>query len=66
MNTLQTSTIYQTEDCQLNLHFIVNEDTVVHYFEAVTPNGTFIDDYFLIGNMYVLKAMEGLLDSTES
>lgn len=62
MNTLQTSIIYQTEDCQLNLHFIVNEGTIEHYFEAITPSGIFIDDNFLIGNIYVLQAMEGLLD----
>jgi hypothetical protein len=62
MNTLLTTTIYQTEDCQLNLHFIVNEDKVEHYFEAITPSGIFIDDNFLIGNIYVVKSMEGLLD----
>jgi hypothetical protein len=62
MNTLLTTTIYQTEDSQLNQHFMVNEDTVEHYFEAITPSGIFIDDNFLIGNIYMLKATEGLLD----
>ena len=62
MNTLQTNTFYQTENCLLNLHIIVNEDTIEQYFEAITPSGIFIDDNFLIGNIYVLQAMEGLLD----
>jgi uncharacterized protein YfaP (DUF2135 family) len=65
MNTLQTTTIYQTKDCQLNLHFILNEGEVHYYHEAVTPHGTFIDDDFTIGNMYVLKSMESLMRQLE-
>lgn len=60
MNTLQTTTIYQTEDFQLNLHFIISEGEVRYYYEAVTAHGTFIDDDFLIGNIYVLKSLESL------
>ena len=60
MNTLQTTTIYQTEDSQLNLHFIVNDGEVQYYHEAVTSYGTFIDDDFLIGNMYMRKSLESL------
>jgi hypothetical protein len=66
MSTLQTTTIYQTKDCQLNLYFIVNVGEVQYYFEAVTPSGTFIDDDFLIGNMYVLKSMESLMGQLTS
>lgn len=58
MNTLQTTTIYQTEDCQPKLHFIVNDGEVHYYHEAVTSYGTFIDDDFLIGNMYMRKSLE--------
>ena len=65
MNTLQTKTIYQTEDCQLNLYFIQENDSVVHYFECITPNGVFIDNDFLIGNMYLLKSMESLMSQLE-
>ena len=61
MNTLQTTTIYQTEDCRLKLHFVVNEVEVHYYFEAITPNGSLIDNDFLIGNMYVLRSMESLM-----
>ena len=61
MNTLQTTTIYQTEDSQLKLHFIQDNDSVVHYFECITPNGIFIDDDFLISNMYMIKSMDATL-----
>ena len=63
MNTLQTNTFYQTENCLLNLHIIVNEDTIEQYFEAITPSGILIDYNFFIRNIYMLKTMEGLLDS---
>lgn len=65
MNTIQTTTIYKTKDCELNLHFIVNEGEVHYYHEAITPNGSFIDNDFLIGNMYVLKSMESLMRQLE-
>lgn len=65
MNTLQTTTLYQTEDCQLNLHFIQVNDTVVHYFESITPNGVFIDNDYLIGSMYMLKGMERSISELE-
>ena len=61
MNTLQTRTIYQTKDSQLNLHFIQDNDSIVHYFECITPNGIFIDDDFLISNMYMIKSMDATL-----
>ncbi len=62
MNTLQTTTLYQSEDCQLNLHFIQVNDTVVHCFESITPNGVFIDNDFLIGSAFMLKNMEGIIE----
>lgn len=58
MNTLQTKIIYQSKDSQLNLHFIQVSDTIEYYFEAITPNGVFIDNDYLIGSMYMLKGME--------
>lgn len=58
MNTLQTTTLYQTEDCQLNLHFIQVNDTIEHYFESITPNGVFIDNDFLIGSVLMLRNIE--------
>ncbi len=63
MNTLQTNTVYQTENCFLNLHIFANEDTIEQYFEAITPSGILIDYNFFIRNIYMLKTMEGLLDS---
>ena len=66
MNTLQTTTIYQTEDCQLNLHFIQVNDTIEHYFESITPNGVFIDNDFLIGSVFMLRNMENLMDQLGS
>ena len=62
MNMLQTTTIYQTEDCQLNLHFIQVNDIIEHYFESITPNGVFIDNDFLIGSVFMLKNMEHIMD----
>ena len=35
MNTLQTTTLYQTEDCQLNLHFIQVNDPPVRETETL-------------------------------
>ena len=61
MNTLQTTTLYQTEDCQLNLHIIQVNDTIEHYFESITPNSVFIDDDFLIGSVFMLRNMENIM-----
>ena len=66
MNTLQTTTIYQTEDCQLNLHFIQVNDTIEHYFESITPNGVFIDNDFLIGSVFMLRNVENIMDQLGS
>ena len=62
MNTLQTTTLYQTDDCQLNLHFIQVNDTIEHYFESITPNGIFIDNDFLIGSVFMLRNMENIMN----
>jgi len=62
MNTLQTTTLYQTEDGQLNLHFIQVNDTIEHYFESITPNGVFIDNDFLIGSVFMLRNIENIMD----
>ena len=51
MNSLQTTTLYQSEDCQLNLHFIQVNDTNEHYFESISSNGVFIDNDFRIGSV---------------
>ena len=61
MNTLQTTTLYQTEDCQLNLHFIQVNDTIEHYFESITPNGVFIDNDFLISSVFMLRNIENIV-----
>ena len=62
MNTLQTTTLYQTEDYQLNFHFIQVNDTIEHYFESITPNGVFIDNDFLIGSVFMLRNMENIMN----
>ena len=62
MNTLQTTTLYQTEDCQLNLHFIQVNGIIEHYFESITPNGVFIDNDFLIGSAFMLRNLESLMN----
>ena len=61
MNTSQTTTLYQTENYQLNLHFIQVNDTIEHYFESITPNGVFIDNDFLIGSVFMLRNMENIV-----
>jgi len=65
MNTLQTKIIYQSKDSQLSLHFIQVNDTIEYYFEAITPNGVFIDNDYLIGSMYMLKGMERSISELE-
>jgi len=62
MSKLQTTTLYQTEDCLLNLHFIQVNDTIEHYFESITPNGVFIDNDFLIGSVFMLRNIENIMD----
>ena len=62
MNTLQTTKLYQTEDCQLNLHFIQVNGTIEHYFESITPKGVYIDNDFLIGSVFMLRNMESLMN----
>ena len=61
MNTLQTTTLYQTEDCQINVHFIQVNDNIEHYFESITPNGVFIDNDFLIGSVFMLRNIENIV-----
>lgn len=58
MNRIQSTPIYQNDYFTLTLQLVQKGGVITHHFEASTPNGIFIDDYFLIGNMYVLKAME--------
>ena len=66
MNTLQTTTLYQTEDCQLNLHFIQVNDAIEHYFESITPNGVFVDNDFLISSVFMLRNIENIMDQLGS
>lgn len=62
MNRVQSTTIYQNDDFMLTLHLVQKEDVITHHFEASTPNGVFIDDDFLISNIYMLRSMDSLMN----
>ena len=61
MNRIQSTPIYQNDDFTLTLHLVQKGDVITHHFEASTPNGIFIDDDFLISNMYMIKSMNATL-----
>ena len=61
MNRIQSTPIYQNDDFTLTLHLVQKGDVITHHFEASTPNGTFIDDDFLISNIYMLRSMDSLM-----
>ena len=58
MNRIQSTPIYQNDDFTLTLHLVQKGDVITHHFEASTPNGVFIDDDFLISNLYLLKSLD--------
>jgi hypothetical protein len=58
MNRIQSTPIYQSDDFTLTLHLVQKGDVITHHFEASTPNGVFIDDDFLISNLYLLKSLD--------
>ena len=58
MNRIQSTPIYQSDDFTLTLHLVQKEDVITHHFEISTPNGVFIDDDFLISNLYLLKSLD--------
>jgi len=62
MNRIQSTPIYQNDDFTLTLHLVQKGDVIIHHFEASTPNGTFIDDDFLISNIYMLRSMDSLMN----
>ena len=62
MNRIQSTPIYQNDDFTLTLHLVQKGDVITHHFEASTPNGTFIDDDFLISNIYMLRSMDSLMN----
>jgi hypothetical protein len=49
--------ICQTEDCQLNLHYVQVKNIIEHCFEAIIPKGAFIDKDYLPGSIFMLKGM---------
>ena len=55
MNLKHSKTVYQDENCTLTLHIVISNNVVDHNYEAVTPEGTFMDEDILIANMYMLK-----------
>jgi len=63
MNRIQSPPIYQNDDFTLTLHLVQKGDVITHHFEASTPNGVFIDDDFLISNLYLLKSLDILSSS---
>ena len=65
MNSIHSTTIYQDENFTLTLHIVITNDVVEHHYEAVTPTGTFLDDDFLIANMYMLKKAKHLQGQLE-
>jgi len=62
MNRIQSTPIYQNNDFTLTLHLIQKEDVITHHFEISTPNGTFIDDDFLVSSIYMLRSMDSLIN----
>ena len=62
MNRIQSTPIYQNDDYTLTLHLVQKGDVITHHFEASTPNGVFIDDDFLISNIYMLRSMDSLMN----
>jgi len=62
MNRIQSTPIYQSDDFTLTLHLVQKGDVITHHFEASTPNGVFIDDDFLISNIYMLRSMDSLMN----
>ena len=62
MNRIQSTPIYQNDDFTLTLHLVQKGDVITHHFEASTPNGVFIDDDFLISNIYMLRSMDSLIN----
>ena len=62
MNRIQSTPIYQSDDFTLTLHLVQKEDVITHHFEVSTPNGVFIDDDFLISNIYMLRSMDSLMN----
>ena len=62
MNRIQSTPIYQNDDFTLTLHLVQKGDVITHHFEASTPNGVFIDDDFLISNIYMLRSMDSLMN----
>ena len=62
MNRIQSTPIYQNDDFTLTLHLVQKEDVITHHFEVSTPNGVFIDDDFLISNIYMLRSMDSLMN----
>ena len=66
MNTLQTTALYQTEDCQLNLNYNQVNNTIEHYFESITPNGVFINNDFLIGSNFMIRNMENIMNQLDN
>ena len=62
MNRIQSTPIYQSDDFTLTLHLVKKGDVITHHFEASTPNNVFIDDDFLISNIYMLRSMDSLMN----
>ena len=58
MNRIQSTPIYQSDDFTLTLHLVQKEDVITHHYEISTPNDVFIDDDFLISNLYLLKSLD--------
>ena len=65
MNSIHSTTIYQDENFTLTLHIVITNDVVEHHYEAVTPEGTFMDEEILIANMYMLKKAKHLQSQLE-
>lgn len=65
MNRIQSTPIYQNDDFTLTLHLVQKGDAITHHFEASTPNGVFIDDDFLISNIYMLRSLDSLMNQLE-
>ena len=61
MSRIQSTPIYQNDDFTLTLHLVQKGDVITHHFEASTPNGTFIDDDFLVSSIYMLRSMDSLM-----